>query len=224
MKLKADSEKPKSKNNLINQIYMKTENVILMQQARESLNGKWGLAIGTYLMLVLISVVLQQFDQLGTLFILLITGPLSLGAAIFSLAISRDKEPKFEQLFQGFQKFEVAFLAYILMVIFILLWTLLLIIPGIIAAFSYSMTFYILADDKSIKAIAALDKSKKMMDGFKMKYFFLSLRFLAWALLCVLTLGIGFLWLIPYMQVTIAKFYADVKANFKEEESMHFEN
>ena len=59
----------------------------------------------------------------------------------------------------------------------------------------------------------AIDKSKKMMDGYKWKYFCLVLRFLGWALLCILTLGIGFLWLIPYMQVSMAKFYDDVKAN-----------
>jgi uncharacterized membrane protein len=99
------------------------------------------------------------------------------------------------------------------MILFILLWTLLLIIPGIIAAISYSMTFYILADDNSIGAMDAIDKSKKMMDGYKWKYFCLGLRFLGWALLCILTLGIGFLWLMPYMQVSMAKFYDDVKAN-----------
>ena len=90
---------------------------------------------------------------------------------------------------------------------------LLLIIPGIIAALSYSMTFYILADDNSIGAMDAIKKSKKMMDGYKWKYFCLGLRLLGWALLCVLTLGIGFLWLIPYAQVSVAKFYDDVKAN-----------
>jgi uncharacterized membrane protein len=99
------------------------------------------------------------------------------------------------------------------MILFILLWTLLLIIPGIIAAISYSMTFYILADDNSIGAMDAIDKSKKMMDGYKWKCFCLGLRFLGWALLCILTLGIGFLWLMPYMQVSMAKFYDDVKAN-----------
>jgi len=99
------------------------------------------------------------------------------------------------------------------MLIFILLWTLLLIVPGIIAAISYSMTFYIIADDNSIAAKEAIDKSKKMMDGYKWKFFCIGLRFFGLALLCVLTLGIGFLWLFPYIQVTVAKFYDDIKAN-----------
>lgn len=75
------------------------------------------------------------------------------------------------------------------------------------------MIFYIIADNNSIGAMEAIDKSKAMMDGYKWKYFYFALRFLGWALLCILTLGIGFLWLIPYMQVSMAKFYDDVKAN-----------
>jgi len=99
------------------------------------------------------------------------------------------------------------------MSLFILLWSLLLIIPGIIAALSYSMTFYILADDNSIGAMDAINKSKKMMYGYKWKYFCLGLRFLGWAILCILRLGIGFLWLSPYVHVSVTKFYEDIKEN-----------
>jgi uncharacterized membrane protein len=105
------------------------------------------------------------------------------------------------------------------MFVFIILWMLLLIIPGIIAALSYSMTFYIIADDETMDAMEAIDKSKAMMDGYKWKYFCLALRFVGWALLCLLTLGIGFFWLMPYMQVTNAKFYEDVKANYMSQQA-----
>lgn len=192
---------------------MKTENVVLMQMARESLKGKWGLAIGAFVVYLLIVVVLRIIPIAGPITSLIIAGPFALGLAIFSLSISRNEEAKYEQIFQGFNNFGTALGAYLLMIIFVLLWTLLLIIPGIIASISYSMTFYILADDNSISAMDALDKSKKMMDGYKWKYFYLGLRFFGLALLCILTLGIGFLWLMPYMQVSIAKFYDDLKAN-----------
>lgn len=192
---------------------MKTENVVLMQMARESLKGKWGLAIGTFVVYMLIAMALQIIPIVGPITSLIITGPLAMGLAIFSLAISRNQEAKLEQIFQGFNNFGTALGAYLLMVLFILLWMLLLIIPGIIAAISYSMTFYIIADDNSIGAMDAIDKSKKMMDGYKWKYFCLGCRFIGWALLCILTIGIGFLWLMPYMQVSMAKFYDDVKAN-----------
>ena len=75
------------------------------------------------------------------------------------------------------------------------------------------MTFYILADDNTIGAMEAINLSKKMMYGYKWKFFGLILRFFGLALLCILTLGIGFLWLIPYINITIAKFYDDIKAN-----------
>jgi uncharacterized membrane protein len=136
-----------------------------------------------------------------------------LGISIFSLSISRNQEARLEQIFDGFNNFGTALGAYLLMILFIILWMLLLIIPGIIAALSYSMTFYILADDKTIPAMDAIDKSKAMMDGYKWKLFCMGLRFFLLALLCILTLGIGFLWLFPYMQVSAAKFYDDIKGN-----------
>ena len=73
------------------------------------------------------------------------------------------------------------------------------------------MTFYIIAEDDSIGALAAITKSKEMMDGNKWKLLCLEFRFLGWTLLCILTFGIGFLWLIPYMMVSLAQFYDDLK-------------
>ena len=187
-----------------------------MQMARESLKGKWGLAVGTFLVYLIVIGALQGVAviySISSILSILIAGPMALGIATFSLSLSRNQDARLEQIWQGFNNFGTSLGAYLLMMLFIILWTLLLIIPGIIAALSYSMTFYILADDSSIGAMQAIDKSKMMMDGYKWKYFCLGLRFLGWALLCVLTLGIGFLWLMPYMQVSMAKFYDDVKAN-----------
>ena len=193
---------------------MKTTNSTLTQMARESLEGKWGLAVlGTFVYFIVLMGVqlLAEIDPLLMIVTLIISGPIALGFITFSLNISRDNDPKVENIFEGFQNFKSAVGAYLLMLLFIFLWMLLLIIPGIIAALSYSMTFYILADDPSISPMDAIDKSKAMMKGNKWKYFLLNLRFLGWALLCLLTFGIGFLWLMPYIQVSIAKFYDDIK-------------
>jgi len=95
--------------------------------------------------------------------------------------------------------------------LFTLLWSLLLIIPGIIASLSYSQTYYILADDEKISAREAIKKSKKIMMGNKWKYFVLGLSFLGWFILSIFTLGIGLIWLLPYMNISMAKFYEDVK-------------
>lgn len=190
-----------------------TENTVLMRKAHESLKGKWSLAIGTFLIYSLILGTVGSIEAPGSLLSLLIAGPFALGAATFSLSISRGKEPRLEQIFQGFNRFLIALESYLLMVLFIFLWALMLIVPGIIAALSYSMTFYILSDNETITAMAALKKSKEIMDGYKLKLFYLCLNFFLLALLCILTLGIGFLWLIPYANVTMAKFYDDIKRN-----------
>ena len=194
-----------------------------MTQAREALSGRWGLAVGAFFVYMLIIGALgcapMKFPLLsigGSLVSILIAGAFALGVATFSLAISRKEEASLEMIFSGFMYYGKTLGLYLLMMLFIFLWMLLLIIPGIIAAFSYSLAFYILSEDPNIGAMEAIDKSKKMMYGYKWKYFCLGLRFIGWILLGILSLGIGFLWIIPYMSVSSAKFYEDVKANFVE--------
>lgn len=95
-----------------------------------------------------------------------------------------------------------------------LLWSLLLIIPGIVKACSYAMTPYILYDNPKLQGNAAIELSMRMMRGHKMKLCVLYLSFIGWFLLCILTLGIGFLWLKPYVQASKAAFYEDVKEEY----------
>ena len=190
---------------------MVKENKELMAEARESLSGNWGLAIGTFLVYGIIISSLQFIPTVGPVLVLFIAGPMLVGISMFSLSLSRGENARLEQIFEGFKNYGTVLGAYLLMVVLILLWMLLLIIPGIIAAIAYSQTFYILAEDDAISSMDALKKSKEMMDGYKWKYFCLGLRFIGWALLCILTLGIGFLWLSPYIQISYAKFYEDIK-------------
>ena len=75
------------------------------------------------------------------------------------------------------------------------------------------MTFYIIADDDSIGVLDAIKKSNEMMNDHRWKLFYLYLRFFGWGIACLLTFGLGFLWLIPYIQVSVAKFYEDIKDN-----------
>ncbi len=190
---------------------MKTENATLMQQAREALAGRWGLAVGTMFVYSVITMAIQTIPKSGGVLGILIGGPMTLGLIIFSLALVRNQNPKLEQLFDGFARFSTALVAQVLVMVYVLLWALLLIVPGIVAALSYAMTFYILADNESMGAKEAMARSKKMMMGNKWKFFCLGLRFIGWALLSILTLGIGFLWFIPYLQITTTKFYEDLK-------------
>lgn len=190
---------------------MNTPNKVLMGQARETLKGKWKLAVKVTLVYLVIMIVAQVLPVVKYVASFIITGPLTLGLSIFWLSFSRGNIPELDEIFKGFDTWWRAIKAQLLISIFTFLWSLLLIIPGIIASLSYSMTFFILSEDKNIGVNAAIEKSKKMMYGYKWKLCRLSLRFLGWSLLCLLTLGIGFIWLIPYMWVTLSKFYDDIK-------------
>lgn len=86
------------------------------------------------------------------------------------------------------------------------------VIPATIAQYRYMMTYFVLVDSPDVGALDAIRRSKRMMHGNKWKCFCLQLRFIGWGLLCVLTLGIGFLWLLPYMRTSLARFYDDLRA------------
>jgi uncharacterized membrane protein len=200
-----------------------TENSVLMQQARDSLRGRWGLAVGVSFVYVLIYMVINltpdhqiiifpkfQFGIAHSILQLLLNGAMALGMTIFGLSLARRQNAEIAQIFQGFRRYGTAFAAGLFQTVFVLLWTLLLIIPGIIALLSYALTYFILADNPSMGALEAISQSKEMMRGNKWKLFCLGCRFLGWMFLCLLTLSVGFFWLIPYMIVSTAKFYEDV--------------
>ena len=102
-----------------------------------------------------------------------------------------------------------------LMYLFVFLWTLLLIIPGIIKCFSYAMTPFILEENPELSANEAIDRSRAMMKGHKFDLFWLFLSFIGWIILAAIPFGIGFLWLTPYMETSVAAFYEDVKADYE---------
>ena len=104
----------------------------------------------------------------------------------------------------------------LLMYIFVILWSFLLVIPGIIKTFSYAMTPYILEENPELSANDAIDRSRAMMKGHKFDLFWLYLSFIGWLILSLLTLGIGGLWLGPYMNTAVAGFYEDVKAEYEQ--------
>ena len=104
-------------------------------------------------------------------------------------------------------------LLYLLVNLYLFLWTLLFIIPGIIKSFSYAMTYFIINDHPEYSLNQAITESRRMMDGHKMEYFILCLSFIGWFILSCITLGIGFLWLIPYFYTTSAAFTKRLQKN-----------
>jgi uncharacterized membrane protein len=105
----------------------------------------------------------------------------------------------------------------LLILLYVFLWTLLLIVPGIIKALSYSMTPFILKDHPELKNNGAIELSMSMMEGKKMKFFLLQLGFIGWAILAIFTLGIVFFWLVPYIQASVAAFYEEAKGEYEVE-------
>lgn len=195
---------------------------LLKENAKKSLQGKYGDAIALLGIMFAISFVLglvigffgleeNLASTLSDLCSLLISCALGFGMTSYFLKISRNEPVTYNELFSKTNMF-VSYLSISLLVgLFTFLWTLAFIIPGIIAALSYSMVFYVKLDNPDMGAMDVLRKSKQIMSGHKMDYFVLGLSFLGWAILGVFTLGILYLWLIPYMQVTFANFYNSIK-------------
>lgn len=176
------------------------------------LKGKWGTAALIALIDTLIMAVCGalSYVYVGGIVSLLITGPLSLGLSVVSLNIARQNAIEVNQLFSGFKHFGKAFLVNLLNGIFIVLWTLLFIIPGIVKTFSYSMSYYILADNPELSATEVRERSIELMRGNKWRLFCLEFSFIGWGILCVLTLGILSFWIIPYEQAAVAAFYRNL--------------
>lgn len=165
------------------------------QTAKESLRGNWGIAIGIFVLAWLIetvaSGVLSFIPFIGWIALFLLTGPLYVGVSWVYLAISRREQPEVAYMFSGFKEFGRTFLAYLLISIFIFLWSLLLIVPGIIKTYSYSQTFFILRDNPNVSALDAITESRHMMNGHKGRLFGLSLTFLLWYLIPIAVAIVG---------------------------------
>lgn len=134
----------------------------------------------------------------------------SVGYARFNLDLIDHREPAIETLFRYVSDWKTTAIAKLLQTVYILLWSLLLIIPGIVASYSYAMTDYILAEHPELTASEAIGRSKELMSGNRWRLFCLRFSFIGWSILCLFTLGIGNLWLNPYEQAATAAFYREI--------------
>ncbi len=193
--------------------------------ALNSLEGNWAKAAIASLIVFLI---MEVFGGSGSYFmepaasytlqgiISIILLPLIWGFTTFFLNLIRNDNTDYARLFDGFSQYIRIFVAELLKAIYEILWSLLLIIPGIIKSYSYSMMDFILKDEPELTGEEAICKSMKMMQGHKMQLFLLDLSMIGWFILSCLTLGIGFLFLIPYNYSARAHFYEDLKAQYTE--------
>lgn len=135
---------------------------------------------------------------------------IEVGYARFNLDLFDRTEEKVESLFAYFGNWKTTAATRFLTTLYTFLWTLLFIIPGIIANYSYAMTGFILAEHPEMTAGEAIERSKEMMDGNRFRLFCLQISFIGWTILCSFTFGIGNLWLRPYRHAATAAFYREI--------------
>ena len=143
---------------------------------------------------------------------ILITPALSLGLIMVYLNVTYGDEPQVSTVFEPFKRNYGKTIALTLLVgLFVILWTCLFIIPGIIMAYAYSQACYILAENPDMSVMDCIRESKRIMKGRKMDLFILQLSFLPWALLVIVTAGIASIYVTPYMSLTVTNFYHRIK-------------
>lgn len=182
------------------------------QRAWNALNGKWGTMVLITLIVSLISGALGglSFIGVGAVALLIVIGPLMLGVSEVHLKVIRGGNVELSEAFNGFKNFVNALVLSLLTSIFTFLWSLLLIVPGIIKSYSYSMGMYILADNPQMDGNTALKKSIEIMRGYKWKLFCLDISFIGWYILALLTFGILSFWITPYHEAARAEFYCNI--------------
>ena len=175
--------------------------------AWSKLQGNWGTAIGIAVLFMLVSGAVAGVPGLGALVSIAVTGPLTVGLYVSFLKLQRGAKPEIGDLFSGFNDFLNGFVLYLLNEIFTFLWSLLFIVPGIIKSLSYSMSYYVLAENPGMDQDAARRRSMELMEGNKWRLFCLRFSFIGWVLLSGLTGGILLIMVVPYMQAADAEFY-----------------
>lgn len=197
----------------------------LKSKARLQIKGKIGILLGITLLISLLSgaasgILSLLIPTAGTLIASIVTSAFALSISRVYLLVISGTEPEIDDAFYGFSDFWCAFKLSFFIGLYTFLWSLLFIVPGIIKGISYSMSMYILAENKGKSAHECINESMIMTDGHKKELFLLGLSFIGWILLGWLTFGIAYIWIIPYMSATYAnayEFLKPVKAELNQE-------
>ncbi len=193
---------------------MNMSNYEMRARARESLGNSlfhstWLLSVGITIVTALI---IAAINYVGSIASILLMGPIYVGLHFVFLKIARNEEDvKFEHAFSGMNSFGSNVILGVMHNLFVFLWTLLFIIPGIIKSYSYAMVYFIKADYPEYGWRECLEESERLMKGHRWDFFVFNLSFIGWDILCLFTLGIGYLWLDPYKSTANAIFYEELK-------------
>lgn len=183
----------------------------MKEHAKEQIKGKIFTLLAIYIIIFAVNMVISTvLGPISGIASFLIAGAIAFAEALIYLGITKkSRMPKIEDLLAGFKgdNFIRTLVAYIRYEVFVFLWSLLFVIPGIIKSIAYSQMFYFLVEDDKLEAGAAQRKSMEIMEGHKCEYFVLQLSFIPWHLLGIVTLGIAYIWVIPYIQTTMAEYH-----------------
>jgi uncharacterized membrane protein len=174
--------------------------------AQLSSQNKWGESVGV----VIVNSILTTISVIIPFGLLLTDGAFKQGYSSYFMEIVRGKQPDFNEMFSGFNNFSNSLLASFLTRIAIVFGLIFLIVPGVILALGWSQTFRILKDNPGMSGTDAMSASWDLMQGHKGEYFIFCLSFIGWFLLCILTLGLGFIILLPYIETAKCKFYDEI--------------
>lgn len=185
-------------------------NSAIRHSALEHLKGNWLYPVLCTLLFFAVESIAGSIPFAG----LFVVAPLGMGFALAFLLFVRgeaEEENLVTKPFSVFNHYGRWLGASLLVLVFTFLWSLLFIIPGIVKAYSYAMTTYIVHDNPEMHVRECIRQSQRMMKGYKMKLFLLDLSFIGWILLGIISFGIGLLWVRPYMETSHAKFYEELR-------------
>lgn len=187
----------------------------LKARAKEQIQGKIGILFLITLIVGAVAfvagILASCIPIAGYAVTIIVTPALSLSLVRVYLMVIRGLKPDAKDAFSGFDDFFSAFKVTFLVGLYTFLWSLLFIIPGIVKSYSYSMSLFILADNKGKSARECIKESMAMTDGHKMELFVLDLSFIGWGFLVTLTCGIAYIWVGPYMSATRANAYETLR-------------
>jgi len=154
----------------------------------------------------------KTLSLVGTIVVDLMAFCFAFSVIIAFMGITNGRKAMLADLGEGFKRYNDSIPVMFLMTVYIFLWSLLFVIPGIIKGYSYYAAPYILAANPGMGANNAITKSKEIMNGHKLDLFVLQLSFIPWYFLCGLTLGLAAIYVIPYVETTTANFMKDIGA------------
>lgn len=190
----------------------------IKEAAKKLISGNIGLLFLCNIVIYVMTYLVGRIPGVGYICSILISSICGVSLCFIYLNLNKGKKPEIENVFAGFKSeyLERGLITSLMMIGLVFLYTLLLVVPGIIKSLAYSMSTYLVVDDPKMSGMDALKASEKMMEGHKWELFVLNLSFIGWYLLVPFTFGLLLIYVEPYVQAANLKFYLELKEKNKK--------